>query len=192
MFGKIPLATLGLVVGGFLTLGGFIAYFSNNATLNLVGFFYGFPLLLGGLALRASELKPVPLVTTPELVNLRSQQATVTQNKIRKDITRYEYGQNVHMEDALNFLGLNPTDEQRPTIVGLRELETDGAYTLIMEFHSPLISLEEWQKKHEKMTRYFGPGVTVVITQPQEEQIEVGLITEVATTPAANSPATPI
>jgi Protein of unknown function (DUF2854) len=188
MFGKIPLATLGLVVGGFLTLGGFVAYFSNNATLNLIGFFYGFPLLLGGLALRASELKPVPLATTPELMVLRSQQATVTQNKIRKDITRYEYGKNVHMEEALDFLGLNPTDEQRPTIVGLRELETEGAYTLIMEFDSPLIPLEDWEKKHEKMTRYFGPGVKVVMTQPQSERIEVGLITEAL----ANSEATPV
>jgi hypothetical protein len=178
MFGKIPLATLGLVVGGILTLGGFVAYFSNNATLNLVGFFYGFPLLLGGLALRASELKPVPLDTTEQLVALRSQQATVTQNKIRKDITRYEYGKNVHMEEALNFLGLNPTDEERPTIVGLRELATDGAYTLVMEFDAPLMPLATWEAKHEKMTRYFGPGVTVVINQPQPERIDVALITD--------------
>ncbi len=178
MFGKIPLATLGLVVGGILTLGGFVAYFSNNATLNLVGFFYGFPLLLGGLALRASELKPVPLDTTEQLVALRSQQATVTQNKIRKDITRYEYGKNVHMEEALNFLGLNPTDEERPTIVGLRELATDGAYTLVMEFDAPLMPLATWEAKHEKMTRYFGPGVTVVINQPLPERIDVALITD--------------
>ncbi len=180
MFGRFSLAKLGLIVGSILTLGGFVAYFTNNATLNLVGFFYGFPLLLGGLALRASELRPVPLQTSEQLVNLRSQQATVTQTKIRKDLTRFEYGKNVHMEEALNFLGLNPTDEERPTIVGLRELATDGAYTLVMEFVSPVMPLETWEKKHEKMTRYFGPGVKVVITQPQPERIDIALITEAA------------
>jgi hypothetical protein len=180
MFGKIPLATLGLVVGGILTTVGFAAYFGNNATLNLVGFFYGFPLLLGGLALRASELKPVPLATTTELIELRSQQATVTQTKIRKDVTRYEYGKNVHMEEALNFLGLNPTDEERPVLVGLREEDMSGAYTLVMEFESPVMPLATWEKKHEKMTRYFGPGVTVDITQPTSGRIDVALIRQPA------------
>jgi len=60
MFGKISLGTLGLTVGSILTIMGFIAYGFDNATLNLVGFFYGFPLLLGGLALKANELQPIP------------------------------------------------------------------------------------------------------------------------------------
>ncbi|MFN6392819.1 MAG: DUF2854 domain-containing protein, partial [Aphanizomenon sp.] len=50
MLGGISLGTVGLTIGSILTITGFIAYFADNATLNLVGFFYGFPLLLGGLA----------------------------------------------------------------------------------------------------------------------------------------------
>ncbi|BCL36942.1 DUF2854 domain-containing protein [Nostoc sp. MS1] len=179
MLRRISLGTLGLSVGSILTLVGFAAYAANNATLNLVGFFYGFPLLLGGLALKANELKPIPFSepTTPSVLLLREQQATVTQNKIRKDITRYCYGQDAHLDAALSYLGLSPTDETRPEVTSLRETETNGAYTLILEFDSPEISISEWQQKQEKMTKYFGPGVEVKITQPDEDIIELALIT---------------
>lgn len=179
MLRQISLGTLGLTIGSILTIVGFIAYAANNATLNLVGFFYGFPLLLGGLALKANELKPIPFTqaTTPQVLSLRQQQATVTQNKIRKDITRYCYGQDSHFDAALTYLGLSPSDEDRPTVTGLREEETNGAYTLILEFDSPFIPINVWQEKQEKMTSYFGPGVEIKITQPDENQIELALIT---------------
>ncbi|QLE54140.1 DUF2854 domain-containing protein [Nostoc sp. TCL26-01] len=180
MLRQISLGTLGLSVGGLLTIIGFVAYAANNATLNLVGFFYGFPLLLGGLALKANELKPIPFSqpTTPSVLRLREQQATVTQNKIRKDITRYCYGQDAHLDGALSFLGLSPSDEDRPEVTGLRETETDGAYTLILEFDSPAIPISVWQEKQEKMTKYFGPGVIVQITQVDEDEIELALVTD--------------
>jgi hypothetical protein len=179
MLRQFSLGTIGLFVGSILTVTGFIAYATNNATLNLVGFFYGIPLLLGGLALKANELKPIPFsqATTPPVLLLREQQATVTQNKIRKDITRYCYGQDAHLDGALSYLGLSPTDEERPIVTGLRETEINGAYTLVLEFDSPLITINTWQQKQEKMTSYFGPGVEVQITQPDENKIELTLIT---------------
>lgn len=179
MLRQISLGTLGLTVGSILTIVGFIAYAANNATLNLVGFFYGFPLLLGGLALKANELKPIPFsqTTTPQVLSLRQQQATVTQNKIRKDITRYCYGQDAHLDAALSYLGLSPSDEERPTVTSLREEESNGAYTLILEFDSPFIPISVWQEKQEKMTSYFGPGVEIKITQPDENKIELALVT---------------
>ena len=178
MLGKISLGTLGLTIGSILTITGFVAYFADNATLNLVGFFYGFPLLLGGLALKANELKPIPFsqITTPSILELRKQQATVTQNKIRKDITRNCYGQKAHLDIALAFLGLSPSDEERPIVKGLRETEINGAYTLTLEFDSPLITFDTWQQKHEKMTKYFGPNVEVSIKQPSEDYIELTLM----------------
>jgi Protein of unknown function (DUF2854) len=179
MLRQISLGTIGLTIGGILTIVGFVAYAANNATLNLVGFFYGFPLLLGGLALKANELKPIPFsqTTTPAVLQLREQQATVTQNKIRKDLTRYCYGQNGHLDRALSYLGLSPTDETKPIVTGLKEKEINGAYTLILEFDSPLLAIDSWQQKLEKMTSYFGPGVKVEITQPDEDKIELALIT---------------
>jgi len=175
---RISLGTLGIIVGGVLFVTGIIAYSTSNATLNLIGFFYGIPLLLGGLALKAAELKPVPISppTTPEVLALRQQQATATQNQIRQDVTRYRYGQEAHLDTSLSHLGLSPTDEERPTIKGLRETEINGAYALILEFYSPLIPLEVWQQKQQKMTGFFSPGILVEVTQPDEDEIELALI----------------
>lgn len=179
MLRKISLGKLGLVVGGLITVVGFVAYFfTDNATLNLVGFFYGIPLLLGGLALTAAELKPVPYTqpTSPEVITLRQQQATATQNQVRQDITRYRYGQSAHLDTALERLGLAPTDEERPVVKGLRETQIDGAYELILEFDSPFVTLEQWQQKQDKMASFFGPGVRVEVTQPAEDEIELAMI----------------
>lgn len=181
MFGKIRLSILGLTVGGILTLIGFVAYATDNATLNLAGFFYGIPLLLGGLALKASELEPVPYSqpTTPEVLKLRETQATVTQNKIRKDITRYCYGQEAHFDQALNYLQLSPSDDEMPLVSSLRETETNGAYTLTLSFDSEYVPLADWLAKQEKMTKYFGPNVDIKIEETGENEIELSLITSI-------------
>lgn len=186
MLRQISLGTLGLTVGGVLTLIGFVAYFVlDNATLNLVGFFYGIPLLLGGLALKAAELEPAQYSqpTAPAVVALRDRQATSTQNQIRQDVTRYRYGQPAHLDSSLEALGLSPSDEERPLLTGIREVETDGAYTLVLEFDSPMISAEKWQQKQDKMTSFFGPGVRVEVHPLLEDRIDVALIAnpEVAT-----------
>ena len=179
MLRQISLGSIGLVVGGVLTIVGFFAYATGNATLNLAGLFYGVPLLLGGFALKASELKPVPFSepTSPEVLALREQQATSTQNQIRQDVTRYRYGQEAHLDESLERLGLAPTDEERPSLIGIRETETEGIYTLILEFDSPLISLETWQNKREKLEKFFGPNIRIEIMQVEEKGIEVALIT---------------
>ncbi|WP_088239995.1 DUF2854 domain-containing protein [Calothrix rhizosoleniae] len=178
MFRRISLGSLGLTIGGILTIIGFVAYGADNATLNLVGFFYGIPLLLGGLALKANELKPVPFSqpTTPKVLELRQQQATTTQSKILEDITRYRYGQDAHLDSTMTALGLSPTDEERPEVTSVREIDKDGAYALILEFDSPEISIDIWQEKQEKMTKFFGPGVKVEMAQPSTDQVELMLI----------------
>jgi hypothetical protein len=178
MLRQISLGAVGLFVGGVLTVVGFAAYFSGNPTLNLIGFFYGIPVLLGGLALRVAELKPVPYSqpVTPELLALRKEQATATQNQIRSDVTRYRYGQKAHLDSSLEYLGLEPTDEERPEIIGIREESRDGAYTLVLEFYSPLISFDTWKEKREKIERFFGPGLHAEVEQPEEERVDVVLI----------------
>ena len=179
MLRQTSLGTLGLSIGGVLTVIGFWAYFiTDNATLNLVGFFYGIPLLLGGLALKASELKPVPFMqpTTDGVIALREQQATATQNQIRKDVTRYRYGQRAHLDSSLDRLGLSPTDEECPVLVGVQEVETDGVYTLVLEFESPLISLEGWQEKQDKIAAFFGPGVKATVSQAGDQRVDVALM----------------
>ncbi|WP_407810060.1 DUF2854 domain-containing protein [Spirulina subsalsa] len=178
MFRKIPLGLLGLVVGLSLTLMGVVAYALGKPTLNLIGFFYGVPLLLGGLALKAAELKPTPfsVPTSPEILSLREQQATPTQNQIRNDVTRYRYGQEAHLDDSLERLGLSPNDEERPILKGIRETAIEGQYALILEFDSPFVPLETWQQQREKIEKFFGPGIRVTVEQVEESEIEAALI----------------
>ena len=177
MLRQISLALLGLTVGGILTIVGFIAYATGNASLSLT-IFYGIPILLGGLALKAAELKPVPYVepTTPEVIALREQQATATQNQLRQDVTRYRYGQEAHLDEALERIGLSPSDADRPELIGIQETQVEGAYTLVMQFDSPFISLEQWQERQEKIEKFFGPNVKANITQPQGNYIDLALI----------------
>jgi hypothetical protein len=179
---KISLGTVGLVVGGSLTVIGFVAYFMDYATLNLAGFFYGIPVLLGGFALKAAELKPIPFdpPTSEAVLKLREQKATDTQNQVRKDVTRYRYGQDAHLEDALDYLGLGPTDEERPTLGYLREEAIDGHYALTLGFYSPLINLDQWLSKREKMEKFFAPDIKVSIHSPEEEMIELELLETVS------------
>ena len=177
MLRKIPLAAVGLTVGGILTIVGFYAYAAGMNTLNLAGFFYGIPVLLGGLALKASELKPVPFTkeTSPDIKDLRSQ-ATLIQEQLRKDVTRYRYGQEAHLDECLEKFGLSPTDEERPILVGIQEQSRKGAYTLLMEFYSPFFSLEEWEKRHEKIEKFFGPDIELKITEAEEFKIDLALV----------------
>lgn len=179
MLGRWSLGNLAVSVGGILSLLGLWAYFSDNATLNLAGFFYGIPVLLGGLALKSSELAPTPVspITSANVVELRDRQATEIQNQIRRDVTRYRYGQAVHLETALEKLGLSPTDEQRPTLTAIREESREDQYGLILHFETPQIPLSTWQEKQDKMTRFFGPGIRVEVAQPAEAIVEVALIT---------------
>ena len=178
MLRKIPLAAVGLTVGGILTVIGFYAYAVGMNTLNLAGFFYGIPLLLGGLALKAAELKPVPfrVETTPEIKALREQQGTPTQIQVLKDVTRFRYGQEAHLDDCLAKFGLSPTDEERPILSGIQEQSRDGAYTLLMEYYSPFFSLSDWEERHEKIEKFFGPNIKAEITQPEKSRIDVALI----------------
>ena len=179
MLRKIPLGGVLLSVGSILTIVGFVAYFRDMATLNLAGFFYGIPILLGGAALRAAELEPVPYTqpASDSVIALRDKTATQTQNQVRKDVTRYRYGQEAHLDLALERLGLSPNDKQRPVLNGLREELRDGAYTLVLEFDSPYMPLETWQEKHAKIETFFGPNIRAEIIALPDDQMELALIT---------------
>jgi hypothetical protein len=184
MFGQIPLSLVLINVGGLLAIIGFFAYAIQDPTFNLIGFFYGIPLLLGGLALKSAELEPVPFsqLTPANLIQLRERQATPTLNQLRKDVTRFRYGQEAHLDLALEKLGLAPSDDDRPILKGLQEVEIDGAYALILEFYSPFFKIETWQEKSDKIAKFFGPGIRVSIEPNDEtEEINIALIVDPAT-----------
>ena len=178
MLRKTSLGNVLLVVGGVLTIIGFVAYFKDNATLNLAGFFYGIPVLLGGLALRAAELDPVKYSreTPSEVAAVKEQQATPTQKQVLSDVTRYRYGQEAHLDEVLERLGLAPSDEERPELVGVREETVDGAYALFLEFDSPRMPVSKWLEKQEKIEKFFGPNIRADINEPAENKVDLALI----------------
>jgi hypothetical protein len=184
MFGQIPLSLILINVGGLLALVGFFAYAIQDPTFNLIGFFYGIPLLLGGLALKSAELEPVPFtaLTPASLIKLREQQATPTLNQLRKDVTRFRYGQEAHLDIALEKLGLAPSDDDRPILKGLHEAEIAGNYALILDFYSPFFKIDTWIEKQEKITKFFGPGIrTTIEPTTDKEEISIALIVDSAT-----------
>jgi Protein of unknown function (DUF2854) len=181
MFRQIPLSLVLINLGGLLTLVGFFAYAIDDPTFNLIGFFYGIPLFLGGLALKSAELEPVPFteLTSASILKLRDKEATDTLNQIRKDVTRYRYGQEAHLDIALEKLGLAPSDDDRPVLTGIKESEIGGAYALTLDFYSPFMKIDVWQEKCEKITKFFGPGVTAHIDYDDgTEEINLTLIVD--------------
>ncbi|MCA6503368.1 MAG: DUF2854 domain-containing protein [Pseudanabaena sp.] len=180
---KISLASVGLYVGSILFAVGFWAYAKGNSTLNLIGFFYGFPVLLGAFAFKSSEVTPIPVVV-PEseaVLALRNLQETSTQKQLRKDVTRYRYGIKAHLDEILEKLGMSPTDEERPVLVGIYEeisqsAETKEAYSLVLRFRSPLLDFEAWQQKQDKLTRFFGPGIVAVVAELENKEVDLKLI----------------
>ncbi|MDX2256221.1 MAG: DUF2854 domain-containing protein [Pseudanabaenaceae cyanobacterium bins.39] len=184
---KISLASIGLFVGGALFLVGFWAYAKGNSTLNLVGFFYGFPILLGGFAFKSSEVLPTPVLEaeTDAVKELRKSQETPTQKQLRQDVTRYRYGIKAHLDEVLEKLGMSPTDEERPVLIGIYEQiseaeATKGAYSLVLRFHSPLINFQTWQEKQDKFTKFFGPGIVAVVSELADKNVDLHLISVVA------------
>jgi hypothetical protein len=99
---------------------------------------------------------------------------------LRKDVTRYRYGQEAHLGESLEPLGLSPTDEERSVLTSLLEQDWEGKYVLTLSFDSSFISLETWQEKQEKIVKFFGPDLEVTVAEPEEKVVTVNLISQLA------------
>ena len=89
------------VGGGVLTVVGGVAYATGSANLSLPTIFYGIPILLGGLALKSSELPPARRVTPKTQLKAEREQAAPELGKLLGDVTRWRYGQKAHLESSL-------------------------------------------------------------------------------------------
>mmetsp|Transcript_6311 Transcript_6311/g.19054 ORF Transcript_6311/g.19054 Transcript_6311/m.19054 type:complete len:233 (+) Transcript_6311:38-736(+) len=175
------LANLGVLIGMSITGYSFYEYFSSsgNASGSSLGFVYGVPILLIGLALKYAELKPVPVNSTPEGRKLRDTQATTVQKKIIKDVTRHRYGDEQHLDTALKSLGLIPRGAACPELLELKESAVDGKYALAMKFFSKETPYQTWEEKLPKCERFFGPGVKASVEKVDAENRIVELTLQV-------------
>lgn len=151
---------------------GFCAYFDilPGGDVSSLMLIYGFPLTLLGFALKYAELKPVICKSTSKALELRQVQMTDIQKQVREDTTRFRYGDEQHLEEALERIfrfgragGL--AKSLAPVLTGLREEtreleDTDGGpfYTLVLEFEAE-ITEEQWKERIEKFQSFFGPGI---------------------------------
>ncbi len=83
---------------------GFGAFFQllPGTSASSIMLIYGFPMSLLGFALNYAQLKPVPCLSTAEALALRDTQCTDIQKQLREDVTRYRYGDEQHLDEALN------------------------------------------------------------------------------------------
>lgn len=164
------------VTGAALTVIGSIAYATDSPNLSLPTIFYGIPILLGGLALKSSELPPAERLTPASaLRELRQQPASEPLRKLLADVTRWRYGQKAHLESSLEALKLW-NEELPPQLVAVEELDLSGGYGLRLLFESPGVAFERWQERQERLGRFFGPQLRAELSQAGPDRISLSLL----------------
>jgi Protein of unknown function (DUF2854) len=164
----LPVGVILAAIGGGFSL-------ANPTFVSGSGLILGIVFVLLGLALKSAELSPVPMQASTEVEAVRSQ-ATATQIQILKDVTRYQYGPSVHLEPALERLGIVSEEGEHPKLIGIRETMVENAYGLILIFWSPDFTIEQWQAKEDQMTRFFGPGVQVQSKALENSRVELAIV----------------
>ena len=155
---------------------GWIGYATSNPNLSLPTIFYGIPILLGGLALKSSELPPAQLIApSPEAMALRDAPASQTLRKLVKDVTRWRYGQKAHLESSLEALKLWD-EEAPPQLESVTELAVEGRYCLAMRFRLEGVPYERWQQKQDRLGRFFDKGLEARLSQPASGELLLELL----------------
>lgn len=164
------------LAGAVLTVIGSIAYLDDNANLSLPTIFYGIPILLGGLALKSSELPPARRLTPPSrFQNLRNLPASEPLRRLLADVTRWRYGQKAHLESSLEALKL--WDEDRPPLLEtIEELDCGGAYGLRLRFACEGVPQERWRERQERLGRFFGAGLRAELSSGPANSLLLSLV----------------
>lgn len=192
---KISFGTIGLSLGVSLLSYGFGAYFNilPGSEWSAIMLTYGFPLAIIGMALKYAELKPVPCLTYSDAYKLQEKCATPILKQVKSDVTRFRYGDEQHLEEALKRifqygLGNGIPRRSAPILQMVREEVTqDGKYSLVLVFEAKALKLSDFEQRQAKFTSFFGPGITAEVGNGENDLYEVRLISN--TDPnAASSP----
>ena len=160
------------VSGAVLTVIGAIAYGTGAANLSVPTLFYGFPIFLGGLALKTSELPPAKKVISPKGLDDLRDSAPPELKKLVGDVTRWRYGQKAHLESSLEVLKL--WDENKPPqLIEIEELDTGKGLGIRLRFELAGVSLERWEEKKERLGRFFAKGLEAELISPFEGVLDL-------------------
>ncbi len=163
------------VTGAVLTVIGAIAYGTGAANLSVPTLFYGFPIFIGGLALKTSELPPAKkVVPSKDLAHLKDQIPPELKQLVG-DVTRWRYGQKAHLESSLQVLQLWNEDKP-PQLLEIEELDTGKGYGVRMRFELAGVPLERWEEKKDRLSRFFAKGLDAELISICEEEIDLMLL----------------
>ncbi len=168
-------ANLITVTGAVLTVVGIAAYLTGAANLSVPTLFYGFPIFLGGLALKTTELKPAKrVISKSDLIKVKEEGAPELA-KVVNDVTRWRYGQNAHLESSLIALKLWD-QENPPQLIEIEELKTDEGYGIRLRFKTEGVALSRWEDKQERLGRFFAKGMQAELRSSQEGELDLMIV----------------
>ncbi|GAB4831753.1 hypothetical protein Ancab_005765 [Ancistrocladus abbreviatus] len=181
---KLSFGVVGLGLGIALLSYGFGAYFNilPGSEWSALMLTYGFPLAIIGMALKYAELKPVRCLTYSDAQMLREKCATPILKQVRSDVTRFRYGDEQHLDEALKRIfqyGLGGGIPRRsaPILQMIREEVTeDGKYCLVLVFEAKALQLSDFEQRQAKFASFFGPGITAEVGKGDNDMYEVRLI----------------
>ncbi|WP_320674304.1 DUF2854 domain-containing protein [Prochlorococcus sp. MIT 1341] len=163
------------VTGAFLTVIGAVAYGTGAANLSVPTLFYGFPIFLGGLALKTSELPPAKKIpTSKDLTDLQNA-GPPELKKLVGDVTRWRYGQKTHLESSLQVLKLWDNDKP-PKLLEIEELDTGKGYGVRLRFEIGGVALERWEEKKDRLSRFFAKGLQAELLCKDEGLLDLMLL----------------
>lgn len=175
-----PLSQVFTGIGLGLTVFSFFDYFVFGTSGTGIGgllFIYAIPALLIGLALIYTELKPVEVETDPDAVGLFDEKATRTLLKVKRDVTRYRYGDDAHLDNSLKALGLTApvgsAGKRYPDLTNIIESRSpDGELEFKLLFDSKCLPFTVWSDPAKLATfdRFFGPGVWAEVIKHDPEK----------------------
>ena len=145
------------ITGGSLSFIGMTAFFTESVNLSVPTFFYGVPILLIGLALKTSELAPVELINK-EVFQIDKFNRPKEITELVKDVTKWRYGIQAHLESSLTVLKLW-NDDNPPKLIELEEITKNDRNGLRMHFEINSVPIDDWFKRQDRLNRFFAKGL---------------------------------
>tara|TARA_Y100001968_G_scaffold332981_1_gene393414 strand:- start:379 stop:945 length:567 start_codon:yes stop_codon:yes gene_type:complete len=171
------------ISGASLSVIGLLAYFTDATNLSVPTFFYGVPILLIGLSLKTVELPPAKkIIHNASIDNI---QVNSELKKVVKDVTGWKYGPASHLESSLKVLRLWDIDNP-PQLKEVEELISDSGYGIRLRFELAGVSLERWQEKEARLSRFFAKNLKAKLITPSPGLIDL-ILTPEANTKTANN-----
>merc|ERR1719253_891914 len=165
------LANFTLGLGLFITFYSFYQYFSNQNSLTSLGFVYGLPIALGGFALKYAEILPIPVDSDEKGDAIFEAKANSILRKVKEDVTRHRYGDEAHLEIALEKLGLVVEGKGFPQMRKITQRQERGELAFTMEFESKDTPFKTWADpaRIRRYETFFGGDVNAEVIKVSKE-----------------------